>query len=60
MGSYADQQLLDYVQRLIRTGTTRIDIPSELVEFASDEAIREMKALCQLSGVRISAIRATK
>ena len=49
----SDVELLAYVQRLINSGKTQIELPADLVANASQEALDEMRRLCKLSGVKI-------
>ena len=58
MANAAEQRLLEYVQRQIRTGTRSIDLPAELLENVGEATLQEMQALCKLTGVTIRRIRA--
>lgn len=48
-----DRELINWVQRQINTGATRIMVPGHLVAGASDEALEEIRRLCKLNGVAV-------
>lgn len=48
----SDAMLLAYVQQLINQGRTKIELPSDLVANATEEALDEVRRLCKLSGVK--------
>jgi len=52
----ADRELMDYVQAIIRTGAIEITLSSLLLENASAEAIKEVRALCKINGVTIKGV----
>lgn len=56
MFSNDDLILLEFVDRLLRTGATRIAIPMSLVQSASKEGVEEVRRLCKLAGVEIEGI----
>jgi hypothetical protein len=45
-----DRELVDWVQRQINTGATRIVVPGHLVAEASNVALEEVRRLCKLNG----------
>ena len=49
----SDAMLLAYVQRLVHSGRTQIELPGEMVAEASKEALEEVRQLCKLCGVKI-------
>ncbi len=49
----SDVMLLAYVQRVIKTGTKRIELPGDLVANATEGALIEVRRLCKLCGVKI-------
>lgn len=49
----SDATLLAYVQRAISSGTKQIEVPSDLVANATEEALGEVRRLCKLCGVKI-------
>jgi len=51
-----DQQLIDYVNRAINSGDTKITIPLSLFQGVKKETIKEVKRLCKLTGVKIEEI----
>jgi hypothetical protein len=53
MSSKPDQELIEWVQRQINSGATRIALPGHLVANASDEALEEVRRLCRLNGVSV-------
>lgn len=55
MDSPIDRQLLEYVQRVARTGTKRIVIPARLFVGASKEAMRDVKDYARAIGATIEA-----
>jgi len=48
-----DQNLIDWVQRQINTGTRRIIVPGYLLMNASDTVIEEVRRLCKLNRVSV-------
>lgn len=52
-----DNVIVAYVQRMINSGTKRIELPGDLVANATEEALDEVRRLCKLCGVKI-AVRA--
>jgi hypothetical protein len=52
----ADQKLVDYVQGQVRAGRRTIELPIDLVQGASKEVLREIRAYCKINGVSISRI----
>lgn len=53
-----DRDLADYVNRAINSGAKEISIPASLLAGASQEAIEEVRRLCNLCGVTIREVRA--
>jgi hypothetical protein len=54
MFNQADYKLLEYVRHVaISTGTAKIEIPTELIEFVSEEGIKELKRFCKLNKIEI-------
>ena len=51
-----DQQLIDYVNKAINSGDTKIVVPLRLFEGVNKETIKEVKRLCKLNGVKIEKI----
>jgi hypothetical protein len=49
-----DRALIDYVNRVINSGSRTIRIPGSLLRNASKEAIESARQLCKLAGVTIS------
>jgi len=56
MFNQADRALFDYVNKIINTGATEIEIPYHLLEFASEEGLLEVKRMCKITGVRIVGV----
>ncbi len=56
MASERDRELVDYVQRLIRTGATRIRVPSSLFDGTSQEAREAVRDLCRVNNVEIEIV----
>ena len=56
MTSERDRSLVDYVQRLIRTGALRIRVPSSLIDGASQEAREAVRDLCRVNNVEIEIV----
>ena len=56
MTSERDRSLVDYVQRLIRTGALRIRVPSSLIDEASQEAREAVRDLCRVNNVEIEFV----
>ncbi len=56
MGQGSDWIFINFIQRELKAGKTKIKIPAELLQSVSEEAIREAKSLVKLSGARISSI----
>ncbi len=48
-----DHLLLTYVQDAIKSGRTTIELPTDLVADATPETLKELRQLCELSGVKI-------
>lgn len=53
----SDQELIAYVNGVIGTGATEIAIPAALLAAASEEAIAEVRRVCRVCGVTITAVR---
>lgn len=51
--SDADRALIEFVQRQINTGTTRIVLPGHLVARGSDVVLEEIRRLCKLNSVSV-------
>lgn len=49
----ANAELLAYVQRLINSGKTQIELPADLLANATEEVLDEARRLCKLCGVKI-------
>jgi hypothetical protein len=56
MASERDRALVDYVQRLIRTGALRIRVPSLLFEGTSQEAQEAVRDVCRVNNVEIEIV----
>lgn len=56
MSTFADRTLLEYVQSVIRTGATEIQIPSRMLSGAGRGAIEDVRQLCAINGVEIQVI----
>jgi hypothetical protein len=56
MGHGSDWNFINFVQMELRAGKTRIKIPAELLQGASEEAMNEAKALVKLSGAKIVSV----
>ncbi len=56
MASERDRALVDYVQRLIRTGALRIRVPSSLFDGTSPEAREAVRDLCRVNNVEIEIV----
>lgn len=52
----ADNALIDYVQKIINSGSTHIELPTSLMQGASQEALETIRQLCKLSGVKIKGV----
>jgi len=53
MATNTDGELVDFVQRQIDSGATRIVLPGHLVANASEEVLEEIRRLCKLNGVSV-------
>ena len=53
MSSGTDRELIEWVQRQINSGATRIVLPGHLVVNASDTALEEVRRLCKLNRVSV-------
>lgn len=53
MGTGNDQLFMNFIQQELRSGKTKIEIPGELMQDVSNEALREARALVKLSGAKI-------
>lgn len=51
-----DRIFINFIQRELRAGKTKIGIPDELLRGVSSEVMREAKALVKLSGAEIVSI----
>ena len=49
----SDAMLLAYIQRLINSGRTQIELPGDLVANATGQALGEVRRLRKLCGVKI-------
>lgn len=49
----ADRKLIEWVQRQINRGDTRIRLPANLLSGASEEALEQVRQLCRLNGVEV-------
>jgi hypothetical protein len=56
MGMGNDRLFINFIQRELRSGKSKIEIPDELLQGVSKEAMREGKALVKLSGARIISV----
>ncbi|MCK4888142.1 MAG: hypothetical protein KAS96_12200 [Planctomycetes bacterium] len=56
MGQGNDRLFINYIQQELRSGKSKIEIPNELLQGVSKEAMREGKALVKLSGAKIVSI----
>jgi hypothetical protein len=54
---YHDRAFLDHLNFLINTGMREVDLPRDVVERASEEALNEARRLCKLTGVTMKGIR---
>lgn len=54
--THSDQALVDYVQKVIRTGATSIAISAVLLEGASPAFTQEVWTLCRINGVNIQGV----
>ena len=56
MGQGNDRVFINFIQRELRAGKTKIKIPAELLSNVSEETLKEAKSLVKLSGANISSI----
>ena len=56
MGNGSDWVFINFIQKELRAGKKRIEIPADILQGASQEAMREAKALVKLSGARIVSV----
>lgn len=56
MGQGNDRVFINFIQRELRAGKSKIEIPTELLQGVSKEAMKEAKALVKLSGAKISSV----
>jgi len=54
----AERRLFQYVQMEIRAGKREIVLPAHLLEHVEDDALKEVRALCTLSGVKVVRVDA--
>ena len=52
-----DERLIDYVDKAINSGDTKIVIPEKLLKGVSKETIQEVKRLCKLNSVIVKGIK---
>jgi hypothetical protein len=52
----ADQQLLQYVKRRVRAGSTHIRVPASLLESASEAARRDVRDLCRINNITLTVV----
>ena len=57
MKNPSDSNLLQYVNKIINSGSTTIEIPAYLVQAASKGALETVRQLCKLNGVKITNIK---
>lgn len=51
-----DWSFMNFIQRELRAGKIKIQIPAELLHGVSEEAMKEAKSLVKLSGAKITSI----
>ena len=56
MGIGNDRVFMNFIQRELRAGKCKIEIPAEILQGVSNEAMREAKALVKLSGAKIVSV----
>ena len=56
MGQGNDRVFINFIQRELRAGKCKIQIPAELLQGVGEEAMREAKALVKISGARIVSV----
>ena len=56
MGQGNDRIFINFIQRELRAGKSKIEIPAEYLQDVSGEAMREGKALVKLSGAKIVSV----
>lgn len=52
----ADQQLLQYVRRRVRAGSTHIRIPASLLNPASEAARQDVRDLCRINNITFTVV----
>ena len=52
----ADQQLLQYVKRRVRAGSTHIRVPASLLGRASEAARRDVRELCRINTITLTVV----
>ena len=56
MGQGSDWDFINFIQRELRAGKTKIKIPAELLQGVSKETMKEANSLVKLSGAKISSV----
>jgi len=51
-----DWDFINFIQKELRVGKTKIKIPAELLQGVSKETMKEAKSLVKLSGARIESV----
>ena len=52
----ADQQLLQYVKRRVRAGSTHIRVPASLLDPASNTARQDVRDLCRINNITFTVV----
>ena len=55
--SIGDQRLVDYVDRVARTGAKEVEIPLSLVLSSTKEGLETVRQLCKLTGMAVKRVR---
>lgn len=55
--SPGDRELVDYVDRVARTGAKDVELPMSLVLNATAEGMKTVKQLCKLTGMKVKSVR---
>ena len=56
MGQGSYWNFINFIQRELRAGKSRVELPAELLQGVSKEAMAEGKALAKLSGAKIISV----
>ena len=56
MGTGNDRLFMNFIQQELRSGKQKIEIPGELMQDVSNEALKEARALVKLSGAKITSV----